>query len=90
MVRHLSTRPAELFGLHDKGRVAPGADADLVFFAPDDTWMLTARSIRAKCGWSAYEGWTMTGRMKRTMRRGHVVWDADSVAFGSYDGRWIQ
>lgn len=61
-----------------------------MFFAPDDTWMLTARSIRAKCGWSAYEGWTMTGRMKRTMRRGQVVWDADSVAFGSYDGRWIQ
>ncbi|MFJ2091620.1 dihydroorotase family protein [Streptomyces sp. NPDC087901] len=90
LVRHMSTRPAELFGLRDKGRIAPGADADLVFFAPDDTWMLSARTMRSKCGWSAYEGWTMTGRVTRTMRRGQVVWDADSGTFGSYEGRWIQ
>lgn len=90
LVRHMSTRPAELFGLRDKGRIAPGADADLVFFAPDDTWMLSARALRSKCGWSAYEGWTMTGRVTRTIRRGEVVWDADSGTFGSYEGRWIQ
>ncbi|GAA4823249.1 dihydroorotase family protein [Streptomyces ziwulingensis] len=90
LVRHLSTRPAELFGLRGKGRLAPGADADLVFFAPDDTWMLSARDVRSKCGWSAYEGWTMTGRVVRTLRRGEVVWDADTGTFGSYEGRWIQ
>ncbi len=90
MVRHLSVRPAELFGLTSKGRIAPGADADLVFFAPDETWMLSARDVRAKCGWSAYEGWTMTGRVVRTMRRGQVVWDADSGTYGSYEGGWIR
>lgn len=90
LVRHLSERPAELFGLPGKGRIRPGADADLVFFAPDDTWMLSARDVRAKCGWSAYEGWTMTGRISRTIRRGETVWDADSGTFGSYEGRWIR
>ncbi|MEU9313571.1 dihydroorotase family protein [Streptomyces sp. NPDC048256] len=89
LVRHLSERPAELFDLRDKGRIAPGADADLVFFAPDDTWMLSARDVRAKCGWSAYEGWTMTGRVRRTIRRGETLWDADDASFGSYEGRWI-
>ncbi|NLU73943.1 dihydroorotase family protein [Streptomyces sp. HNM0575] len=90
LVRHLAAGPAELFGLRGKGRIEPGADSDLVFFAPHDTWMLSARDVRAKCGWSAYEGWTMTGRVTRTMRRGHVVWDAETGAFGSYDGRWIR
>jgi dihydroorotase len=90
LVRHLSERPAELFGLPGKGRIAPGADADLVFFAPDDTWMLSAHDVRAKCGWSAYEGWTMTGRVSRTIRRGETVWDAESGTFGSYQGRWVR
>jgi dihydroorotase len=88
LVRLLATRPAELFGLRGKGRLEPGADADLVLFAPDDTWMLSAHDVRAKCGWSAYEGWTMTGRVARTIRRGETVWDGRN--FGSYEGIWVR
>lgn len=90
LVRHLAARPAELFGLRGKGRIEPGADADLVFFAPDETWMLSARDVYAKCGWSAYEGWTMTGRVVRTIRRGEIVWDAESSTFGGYEGVWLR
>ena len=89
LVRHLASGPADLFQLPGKGRLAPGADADLVFFAPDATWMLSARDVRAKCGWSAYEGWTMTGRVERTLRAGRTVWDAATGEFGAYDGRWL-
>lgn len=49
--------------------------------------MLSADDVRAKCGWSAYEGWTMTGRIERTLRAGQAVWDAATQTFGSYDGR---
>jgi len=34
-VRLLTSRSAELFGLHDRGRLAPGLAADLTLFAPD-------------------------------------------------------
>ncbi|MFE7660204.1 dihydroorotase [Streptomyces celluloflavus] len=87
LVRYLGSGPADLFGLPGKGRLEPGADADLVFFDPDATWMFSARGVRAKCGWSAYEGWTMTGRIERTLRAGQTVWDAATQTFGSYDGR---
>ncbi|MEU5373156.1 dihydroorotase family protein [Streptomyces sp. NPDC005951] len=89
LVRHLSATPAELFRLPGKGRIAEGADADLVVFAPDTPWILSARDVESKCGWSAYEGWTFTGRVERTLRAGRTVWDAASGSFGTYDGRLL-
>ncbi|GAA3499997.1 dihydroorotase [Streptomyces prasinosporus] len=89
LVRHLAQTPAELFRLPGKGRIAPGADADLVFFAPDTPWMFSAHDVESKCGWSAYEGWTFTGRVERTLRAGRTVWDASTGTFGAYDGRLL-
>lgn len=87
LVAHLSAGPAALFSLPGKGRLAAGADADLVVFDPVEPWLFSARDVRAKCGWSAYEGWTMTGRVHTTIRAGEVVF-ADGV-FGEPTGRWI-
>lgn len=89
LARHLSARPAELFRLPGKGRLEAGADADLVFFAPDVPWMLSASDVESKCGWSAYEGWTFTGRVERTLRAGRTVWDAATGSFGDHDGRLL-
>jgi dihydroorotase len=89
LARYLASGPAELFGLRGKGRLEPGADADLAVFAPGDTWMFSASDVMAKCRWSAYEGWTMTGRVVLTIRAGRVVWDAASRTFGEPDGRWL-
>ncbi|MGW4856203.1 dihydroorotase [Streptomyces sp. NPDC004288] len=89
LVRHLAQAPAELFRLPGKGRIEAGADADLVVFAPDTPWMLSAHDVESKCGWSAYEGWTFSGRVERTLRAGRTVWDAASGTFGAYDGRLL-
>jgi dihydroorotase len=92
LVRLLAERPAELFGLAGrKGRVAEGLDADLVVFEPDRIWMLSPGDLHTKCGWSAYEGWTFTGRVQLTLRRGEIVYDRrDGVArFGRPAGRWL-
>ncbi len=89
LVEHLASKPADLFGLAGKGRLEPGADADLVVFRPGERWMLTAADLRSKCGWSAYEGWTMTGRVRTTVRGGAVVWDAETETFGEPTGRWL-
>jgi dihydroorotase len=90
LVDHLATRPAALFHLPGKGRLEPGADADLTLFGPDDPWMLSAHDVHSKCGWSAYEGWTMAGKVRTTIRAGEVVWDAGERRFGSPTGRWLQ
>ncbi|MEY9846438.1 dihydroorotase family protein [Streptacidiphilus sp. MAP5-3] len=92
LVRLLAERPAELFGLDErKGRLRPGLDADFVLFDADERWMLGPGTIHSKCGWSAYEGWTMTGRVLHTVRRGETVYlrEGDDAEFGAPDGRWL-
>jgi dihydroorotase len=89
LVRHLAAGPAALFRLAGKGELAPGADADLVVFAPDEAWLLSSAELHAKCGWSAYEGWTMTGRVQRTFLAGRQAWDAGTGEFGVPAGRWL-
>ncbi|QMU71480.1 dihydroorotase family protein [Streptacidiphilus sp. P02-A3a] len=93
LVRLLATRPAELFGLdRQKGQLRPGLDADFVLFDADQRWMFGPGDVQSKCGWSAYEGWTMTGRVLLTARRGETVYALDpdgGESFGAADGRWL-
>lgn len=89
LAEHLSTKPAALYGLPGKGALRPGAAGDIVVFDPDRPWMFGAADVRAKCGWSAYEGWTMAGQVRTTIRGGEVVWDALSGQFGGYTGQWL-
>ncbi|ARP72862.1 dihydroorotase [Streptomyces pluripotens] len=89
LVHHLGEAPADLFGLAGKGRLVAGADGDLVVFDPDRRWMLSASDIASKCGWSAYEGWTFTGRVQVTVKSGLVVYDREQGTFGAPGGRWL-
>lgn len=91
LARQLAANPAELFGIgHRKGSIAPGMDADFAFFDPGHTWMLARDDVQTKASWSAYEGWTMTGRVMRTVRRGRVIWDIRKQdRFGDPEGIWL-
>jgi dihydroorotase len=86
----VAAAPADLFGLAGrKGRLTPGLDADFLVLDPAAIWVVRAEDVVAKCGWSAYEGWTMTGRVELTVRRGEVIWDRENQAFGAPTGQWL-
>ncbi|GAA0441438.1 dihydroorotase family protein [Streptomyces olivaceiscleroticus] len=92
IARLASATPADLFGLAGrKGRILPGLDADFVLFDAERTWCMSAEHARSKCGWSAYEGWTFTGRPDVTVRRGQVIYDGRGAHpwFGAPDGSWL-
>ena len=79
IARAFSERPAELFGLHDRGRIAVGCHADLVVVDPG-----TARTVGRpayKCGWTPYEGETLYGVVKMVFLDGVPV---------VRDGRFLQ
>jgi allantoinase len=62
--------PARLTGLADKGRIEPGARADLVAFAPAAGFRVSAGELRHKNPVSAFDGAELTGTVRRTWLAG--------------------
>jgi dihydroorotase len=53
-VRRLSERPGEVYGLN-KGKIAPGYDADLMIVDMTQSTIIKADKLHSKCGWTAYQ-----------------------------------
>jgi len=88
-VRLTATNPARLFGLHDKGRIAPGADADIVIWDPEKRVTLTNGLMQHVIDYTPYEGRMVTGWPVLTMRRGAVVMRGGVVTAPPGSGRYL-
>lgn len=70
----LSAAPARLAGLAGrKGVIAPGADADLIFFDPDRA-VDPAQAIEHRHKLTPYAGRPLEGLVQRTLLRGQTVY----------------
>ncbi|GII99599.1 allantoinase [Sediminihabitans luteus] len=69
--------PARVAGLHAKGSIAVGNDADLVVWAPDRALTVDVARLAHRNPTSAWAGRTFTGSVTRTLLRGRTVFDAD-------------
>jgi len=78
--------PAEEFGLGQKGRIAVGADADLVVCSPDRSQVVQESNLLSKSKWSPYHGRTLRGFPELVYLRGREVF-ADGAVVGEPRGR---
>ena len=73
-VELVATAPAKLFGLWPrKGTIAPGSDADIVVFDPDEEMTISAKTHHMNVDYSCYEGMKVRGVTKTVLSRGDVV-----------------
>jgi dihydroorotase len=76
-----SAGPKRLFGIAGKGRIAVGYDADLTIVDMNRRETITNGWIASKCGWTPYDGVTVTGWPIGTLVRGNVVmWEGELAA----------
>lgn len=84
-----STRPAEIYGLRRKGRLQPGADADVVVVDADAVWHVNDRDIISRAAWTPFAGRTLRGRALRTYLRGRLAAADGEVVSEPGAGRFI-
>ena len=76
-----SAGPKRLFGIARKGRIAAGYDADFTVVDLKRRETITDAWIASKCGWTPYDGVTVTGWPVGTLVRGNVVmWEGELAA----------
>jgi dihydroorotase len=80
LIEMLSTRPAQILGLRGKGRISPGADADLTILNLHQEFTVDARKMASKSRNNPFDGWKLRGGPQLTIRAGRVVFPFDYFA----------
>ena len=73
VARWMATAPAALAGLHRKGAIAPGRDADFAVLDPDATFTVDPAALHHRNQVTAYAGRTLSGEVRATWLRGRLI-----------------
>jgi dihydroorotase len=74
-----SAGPARIYGIAAKGRISVGYDADFTLVDLKKKRTIENRWIASRCGWTPFDGLTVSGWPKMTVIRGRVVMREDEL-----------
>jgi dihydroorotase len=80
VVNWMSTAVAKAYRIPNKGKIAPGYDADLVLVDLENYRPVVREELQTKCGWSPFEGWNLTGWPVVTIVGGQVVYNRGQLS----------
>ena len=60
-VQLLAEKPAEIYGLNDRGRLEQGKNADLTVVDFNSKFKIDASKFKSKAKYSPYDGWEVVG-----------------------------
>ncbi|MGC2518959.1 MAG: dihydroorotase [Burkholderiales bacterium] len=71
----VTSKPAAILGI-EAGQLAPGEEADLCVFDPDEQVKITPESLRSQGKNTPFIGYELPGRVRYTLVGGNVVFEA--------------
>ena len=74
-----SAGPNRIYGIAGKGRIALGYDADFTVVDLKARRTITDDWMETRCGWTPFDGMTVTGWPKATIVRGAIVMREDEL-----------
>lgn len=78
-VEMVSENPRRVFGIKNKGRLQEGFDADVTLVDLKKEKTIENKWIASRCGWTPFDGMTVTGWMTHTIVGGHIAMENDVV-----------
>lgn len=72
VVRMACETPAALYDMVGKGSISVGYDADIAIIDPNRSYVFERSMVQSKCGWSPYEGETLTGAVEHVVVGGRL------------------
>lgn len=89
-VELISTNPAKMMGMWpQKGQLAEGCDADVVVFDPTKKWQVHWQDLHMSAGYSCWDGWELTGKVRDTVLRGSVIVRDEQFVGSKSGGRFV-
>ncbi len=92
LTRLTSLRASQLFGLRDKGQIAPGYDADLTLVDMNADWTFDRHQTFSKGGRNmhVYHGRALRGQVATTLVRGQVIYTNGRIIMEPGYGRCLR
>ena len=75
VIEKMSTNPAKVLGLKQKGHLRIGADADVTVIDPDARWVVKAEQMRSKSKNSPFIDWELVSRAETVIVGGRVKFE---------------
>jgi dihydropyrimidinase len=90
-VELVSTTPARIFGMYPrKGVLAPGSDADIVFWDSSAQHTISAKTHHMRVDYSMFEGFEVKGNVRTVMSRGEVIIDKGQFLGKAGRGQYLR
>ncbi|MFH1240013.1 MAG: dihydroorotase family protein [Candidatus Diapherotrites archaeon] len=79
VVAMCSEKPAEIFGIKNKGFIKEGFDADLIVIDLEKETEIKNKNLFTKCKWSPYNGMKLKGVIEKTLVNGNVIFENGKI-----------